>query len=60
MGRDMPAGAPRLSCIAFTERGLALAHRVEQALSGAAMRDARAAWDVSVSRGFGEGKVPLA
>ena len=50
----------RLSCIAFTERGLAAAHRVERALSAAPTSGARAAWDVFVSRGFGEGKVPLA
>ena len=50
----------RLSCIAFTERGLAAARRVERALSAAPTSGTRPTWDVSVSCGFGEGKVPLA
>ncbi len=60
MGRETPNAKARLSCIAFTERGLAVARRVERALSAAPAQGGRPAWDVSVSRGFGEGKTPLA
>ena len=51
----------RVSCIAFTERGYALAGRIAHTLSGCSPEgEGASAWDVSVSRGFGEGKVPLA
>lgn len=50
----------RVSCIAFTERGERLAGRIAHALAGGDEAGATPAWDVSVARGFGEGKVPLA
>ena len=50
----------RVSCIAFTERGYALAHRTARALSDCAQTgEDDPGWDVSVSRGFGEGKADL-
>lgn len=50
----------RVSCIAFTERGYALAERTARALSDCAQTgEDDPGWDVSVSRGFGEGKVDL-
>ena len=56
-GQRPPA---RLACIAFTERGLAVARRVELARSCPSPADAGPAWEVSVERGFGEGKIDLA
>ena len=56
-GQRPPA---RLACIAFTERGLAVARRVELALSCPSPADAGTAWEVSVECGFGEGKIDLA
>ena len=44
--------------IAFTERGLALANRIADALGAA--RGAQRAWRADVSAGFGENKAPLA
>ena len=50
----------RISCIAFTERGYALAERTARALSDCAQTgEDDPGWDVSVSRGFGEGKADL-
>ena len=50
----------RVSCIAFTERGYALAERTARALSDCAQTgEDDPGWDVSVSRGFGEGKADL-
>ena len=50
----------RVSCIAFTERGYALAERTAHALSDCAQTgEDDPGWDVSVSRGFGEGKADL-
>ena len=50
----------RISCIAFTERGYALAQRTARALSDCAQTgEDDPGWDVSVSRGFGEGKADL-
>ena len=50
----------RVSCIAFTERGHALAERTARALSDCAQTgEDDPGWDVSVSRGFGEGKADL-
>ena len=50
----------RVSCIAFTERGYALAERTARALSDCAQTgEDDPGWGVSVSRGFGEGKVDL-
>ena len=50
----------RVSCIAFTERGYALAERTARALSDCAQTgEDDLGWDVSVSRGFGEGKADL-
>ena len=50
----------RVSCIAFTERGYALAVRTAHALSDCAQTgEDDPGWDVSVSRGFGEGKADL-
>ena len=50
----------RVSCIAFTERGYALAERTARALSDYAQTgEDDPGWDVSVSRGFGEGKADL-
>ena len=50
----------RVSCIAFTERGYALAERTARALSDCAQTgEDGPGWDVSVSRGFGEGKADL-
>ncbi len=50
----------RISCIAFTERGYALAERTAHALSDYAQTgEDDPGWDVSVSRGFGEGKADL-
>ena len=50
----------RISCIAFTERGYALAERTARALSDCAQTgEDDLGWDVSVSRGFGEGKAYL-
>lgn len=60
MDRETSNAKARLSCIAFTERGLAVARRVERTLVAAPAQGGRPAWDVSVSRGFGEGKVALA
>ncbi len=45
------------ACIAFTERGYALAERTAHALSDCAQTgEDDPGWDVSVSRGFGEGE----
>ena len=50
----------RVSCIAFTERGYAFAERTARALSDCAQTgEDDPGWDVSVSRGFGEGKADL-
>ena len=50
----------RVSCIAFTERGYVLAERTARALSDCAQTgEDDPGWDVSVSRGFGEGKADL-
>ena len=50
----------RVSCIAFTERGYALAERTARALSDCAQTgEDDPGWGVFVSRGFGEGKVDL-
>ena len=50
----------RVSCIAFTERGYALAERTARVLSDCAQTgEDDPGWDVSVSRGFGEGKADL-
>lgn len=50
----------RVSCIAFTERGYALAERTARALSDCAQTgEDDPGWDVSVSRGFGDGKADL-
>ena len=50
----------RVSCIAFTERGYALAERTAHALSDCAQTgEDDPGWDVSVSHGFGEGKADL-
>ena len=50
----------RVSCIAFTERGYALAERTARALSDCAQTgEDDPGWDISVSRGFGEGKADL-
>ena len=50
----------RVSCIAFTERGYALAERTARALSDCAQTgEDDPGWDVSVSRGFGVGKADL-
>ena len=50
----------RVSCIAFTERGYALAERTARALSDCAQTgEDDPGWNVSVSRGFGEGKADL-
>ena len=50
----------RISCIAFTERGYALAERTAHALSDYAQTgEDDPSWYVSVSRGFGEGKADL-
>ena len=50
----------RVSCIAFTERGYALAERTARALSDCAQTgEDDSGWNVSVSRGFGEGKADL-
>ena len=50
----------RISCIAFTERGYALAERTARALSDCAQTgEDDPGWDVSVLRGFGEGKADL-
>lgn len=47
----------RVSCIAFTERGYAFAERAARALSDCAQTgEDDPGWDVSVSRGFGEGR----
>lgn len=50
----------KVSCIAFTERGYALASRIAHALSGCSPAgEGASAWDISVSRGFGEEKTAL-
>ena len=50
----------RVSCIAFTEKGYALAERTARALSDCAQTgEDDPGWDVSVSRGFGQGKADL-